>query len=124
METVLFCCSIVACLIGVLTFVVGMNGRSKEDGVLVQKINQAIEGIEELKTDVKQLSTSEQSLALLVNSHEEQIKTLFRMHDKEILRLHYLKGKDFRYIGDTLGYAEVTIKKRHAKALAKLNKLF
>lgn len=44
--------------------------------------------------------------------------------DKEILRLPYLKGKDFRYIGDTLGYAEVTIKKRHAKALAKLNKLF
>ena len=80
METILFCCSIVACLIGVLTFVVGMNGRSKEDGVLVQKINQAIEGIEELKTDVKQLSTNEQSLALLVNSHEEQIKTLF-MHD-------------------------------------------
>ena len=44
--------------------------------------------------------------------------------DKEILRLHYLKGKDFRYSGDTLGYAEVTIKKRHAKALAKLDKLF
>jgi RNA polymerase sigma factor (sigma-70 family) len=44
--------------------------------------------------------------------------------DKEILRLHYLKGKDFRYIGDTLGYAEVTIKKRHAKALSKLSKLF
>lgn len=44
--------------------------------------------------------------------------------DKEILRLHYLKGKDFRYIEDTLGYAEVTIKKRHAKALSKLNKLF
>lgn len=44
--------------------------------------------------------------------------------DKEILRLHYLMGKDFRYIGDTLGYAEVTIKKRHAKALSKLNNLF
>nr|DAD89339.1 MAG TPA: Sigma-70, region 4 [Podoviridae sp. ctiJY10] len=44
--------------------------------------------------------------------------------DKEILRLHYLKGKDFRYIGDTLGYAEVTIKKRHVKALSKLSKLF
>lgn len=44
--------------------------------------------------------------------------------DKEILHLHYLKGKDFRYIGDTLGYAEVTIKKRHAKALSKLSKLF
>lgn len=44
--------------------------------------------------------------------------------DKEILRLHYLKGKDFRYIGDTLGYAEITIKKRHVKALSKLSKPF
>ena len=44
--------------------------------------------------------------------------------DKEILRLHYLKEKDFRYIGDTLGYAEITIKKRHVKALNKLSSLF
>lgn len=79
MDYILFACSIVACLIGVLTFVVGMTGRAKNDGILVQKINQAIEGIEELKTDVKGLTANEQSLALLVNSHEEQIKTLFRM---------------------------------------------
>ena len=79
MNYVLFICSIVACLVGVLTFVVGMNGRAKNDGVVVQKINQAIEGIEELKSDVKNLSSSQQSLALLVNSHEEQIKTLFNM---------------------------------------------
>ena len=44
--------------------------------------------------------------------------------DKEILRLHDLKEKDFRYIGDTLGYAEVTIKKRHLKALSKIQSLF
>ena len=43
--------------------------------------------------------------------------------EKEILRLHYLKGKDFRYIGDELGFAEVTIKKKHKKILQKLNKL-
>ena len=43
--------------------------------------------------------------------------------DKELLRMHYLQGKDFRYIGDTLGFAESTIKKRHRKALQKLNKL-
>lgn len=84
MDYVLFVCSIVACLVGVLTFVVGMNGRAKNDGVVVQKINQAIEGIEELKSDVKNLSSSQQSLALLVNSHEEQIKTLFNMmHSSE-----------------------------------------
>lgn len=44
--------------------------------------------------------------------------------DKEILRLHYLKEKDFRYIGDILGYAEITIKKRHLKALRKISDLF
>ena len=44
--------------------------------------------------------------------------------DKEILRLHYLKEKDFQYIGDILGYAEVTIKKRHIKALSKIQSLF
>jgi len=44
--------------------------------------------------------------------------------DKQILRLHYLKEKDFRYIGDTLGYAEATIKKRHLKALSKIQSLF
>ena len=79
MEYVLFACSVVACIIGVLTFVVGMNGRAKNDGVILQKINQAIEGVDELKSDVKGLSSSQQSLALLVNSHEEQIKTLFNM---------------------------------------------
>nr|DAH73220.1 MAG TPA: ECF sigma factor [Caudoviricetes sp.] len=43
--------------------------------------------------------------------------------EKTILRLHYLEGKDFRYIGDELGFAEVTIKKKHKKTLQKLNKL-
>ena len=44
--------------------------------------------------------------------------------DKQILRLHYLKEKDFRYIAEELGYAEVTIKKRHIKALSKIQTLF
>ena len=43
--------------------------------------------------------------------------------DKDLLRLHYLQGKDFRYIGDKLGFAESTVKKRHRKALQKLNKI-
>ena len=43
--------------------------------------------------------------------------------DKELLRMHYLQGKDFRYIGDMLGFSESTIKKRHKKALQKLNKM-
>lgn len=43
--------------------------------------------------------------------------------DKEILKMHYLQQKDFRFIGDTLGFSESTIKKRHKKALQKLNKV-
>ena len=43
--------------------------------------------------------------------------------DKEMLKLHYLDDKDFRYIGDMLGYSESTIKYRHKKALKKLSKL-
>ena len=42
--------------------------------------------------------------------------------EKDILRLHYLKDKDFRYIGDMLGYAERTIKTKHKKALRKVAK--
>lgn len=78
-NTVLFICSLVACLIGVFTFISGMVSRAKNDGTLVQKIEQAVKGIEELKTDVKTISGSQQSLALLVNTHGEQIKTLFSM---------------------------------------------
>lgn len=44
--------------------------------------------------------------------------------DKELLRMHYLQGKDFRYIGDVLGFSESTVKKHHRKALQKLNKVF
>lgn len=82
MDYVLFACSIVACLVGVLTFIVGMLGRAKNDGILVQKLNQAIEGIKELQTDVKAVASSEQSLALTVQSHEEKIRTLFNRIDK------------------------------------------
>ena len=43
--------------------------------------------------------------------------------DKSILVLHYIDQKDFRYIGDMLGFSESTIKRRHKKALIKISKL-
>ena len=43
--------------------------------------------------------------------------------DKEIMRLHYLKEKDFNYIADTLGFSEAAVKLRHKKAIMKLSKL-
>lgn len=44
--------------------------------------------------------------------------------DKQILRLHYLERRNFSYIADSLGYATITIKRKHSRALSKLTKLF
>lgn len=44
--------------------------------------------------------------------------------DKEILRLHYIKQKDFRYIGDTLGFSEKTVKVATEKPYAKFHTHF
>lgn len=43
--------------------------------------------------------------------------------DKVILKLHYLECKDFRYIGDKLGYSESWMIARHRKILKKVGKL-
>lgn len=43
--------------------------------------------------------------------------------DKQILRMHYLDDKNFAYIADSLGYAEITVITRHKKALQKLKKI-
>jgi DNA-directed RNA polymerase specialized sigma subunit len=43
--------------------------------------------------------------------------------DKLLLEYHYLQNKDFKYIGDMLGYSESTIKKRHRKILKKISKI-
>ena len=37
--------------------------------------------------------------------------------DKEILWLHYIQRRDFRFIAEKLGYSEKTIKDRHHEAL-------
>lgn len=59
-----------------------------------------------------------------VSTFEQLIEScVLTDEDKSILRLHYLKGKDFRFIGDALGFSETTIKKRHRKILSKLNKM-
>lgn len=43
--------------------------------------------------------------------------------EKEIISLHYLEDKDYRYIGDKLGFSETTIKRKHQKALKKISKI-
>ena len=79
MEYISFACSVILCVIGVATFVVGMNARSKNDGAMMQKLDQAIDGIEDLKTDMKEVKDNQHKSDLKIQSHEDQIKTLFTM---------------------------------------------
>jgi len=59
-----------------------------------------------------------------ISSFHSLINSVTLSHtDKQILVLHYIDEKDFRYIGDMLGFSESTIKKRHKKILAKLSKV-
>lgn len=44
-------------------------------------------------------------------------------NERRIMDLHYLEDKDFRFIGDALGFSEGAIKKKHRKILKKLNNL-
>ena len=38
-------CSIIVCIIGILTFIAGISSRAKGDGAVVQKVDQAEVGI-------------------------------------------------------------------------------
>lgn len=59
-----------------------------------------------------------------VKTFEELLEScILTDEEKDLLNLHYLKGKDFRYIGDMLGYSESTIKRKHKKILSKFVKL-
>lgn len=59
-----------------------------------------------------------------IQSFEDLLEScILTEEDKTILRLHYLKNKDFRFIADELGYSESTIKRHHKKILSKLNNM-
>jgi septal ring factor EnvC (AmiA/AmiB activator) len=75
-STVTFICGVIACLIGVATFIVGMLQRAKQDGATSQMLNQALKGIEEIKVELKSYRNEQNDLTLKVNLHEEKIKQI------------------------------------------------
>lgn len=66
----------VLCIIGILTFAASFKTGAEDDGALIQKVDQALEGIGELKSDVKDLRAGWQATQLLVKGHDEQLKLL------------------------------------------------
>lgn len=60
-----------------------------------------------------------------ISDFEELLSAVMLSEDeRDILRLIYVKQKSLSYIADELGMAEVTVKRKHSKALKKIGKCF
>lgn len=108
--TITFVAGIISCVIGVSTFVMGRLDKSRQSGILEEKINQALKGITEIKDDIKNQNKAQAELGLIAKSHDEKIRTLFNRVDdlhteinskiqlQEVLSelLHYLQSSGNR----------------------------
>lgn len=91
-STITLIIGIIGCIIGVSTFVSSLIAKAQNNGVLTQKIEQALQGIEEIKQRVNGYSASQSSMSLTVQSHTEQIKNLYNMVDELKLRLNIVEN--------------------------------
>lgn len=80
-STVTLIIGIISCVVGVSTFVSGRMAKAEHNGNMEAKINQALDGISQINRKLEESSTNHHEISLLVQSHEEKIKTLFRQHD-------------------------------------------
>ena len=78
-STIALLISLIMCVIGVLTFVSGRMAKAEHNGAMEAKINQALDGIKDIRKKLEENSSTQHTLDIMAHSHEEQIKTLFRM---------------------------------------------
>lgn len=83
MGTITFVAGIISCIIGVSTFVSGRMAKAERNGSMETKINQALEGITSINRKLENSSHEQHNIDLMVRSHEEQLKTLFR-YDQDL----------------------------------------
>ena len=77
-PTITLIIGIVSCFIGVSTFISGRMTKAEKNGSLETKITQALDGITSINRKLEEFSRSQHNVDLMVNSHEEQIRTLFK----------------------------------------------
>lgn len=80
-STITLIAGLISCVIGVSSFVVGRMAKAEHTGSLEEKINQALDGIDEINRKLEDSSHEQHEMALLARSHEEKIVTLFRQCD-------------------------------------------
>ena len=93
-QTVTFLCGVVMCIIGVATFLSALLTRARKDGQLEYKVDAALKGIDEIKATLNHTHSWQENIGLKVQSHEEQIVTLFNNSIALEKRVANLERKD------------------------------
>lgn len=93
-QTVTFICGVIMCIIGVATFVSALLTRARKDGQLEYKVDAALKGIDEIKSTLSHTQSWQENIGLKVQSHEEQITTLFNHYTTLDKRVSTLERKD------------------------------
>lgn len=81
-ATITLLIGIIGCVIGVSTFVSSLQSKAQNNGVLEQKIEQALQGIDEIKKRVESSAANQSNMSLLVQSHTEQIRNMYKTIDE------------------------------------------
>ena len=73
---------IIGCIVGIATFTSAQVTKAKQDGMLIAKIDQCVNGIEEIKKDMKEKN---HEIDKVINEHsrkitelQSQVENLFR----------------------------------------------
>ena len=82
------------CIIGVATFVSALLTRARKDGQLEYKVDAALKGIDEIKATLSHAQSWQESISLKVQSHEEQITTLFTNYRSLEKRVENVERKE------------------------------
>lgn len=91
-ATITLIIGIIGCVIGVSTFVSSLLNKAQTNGILEQKIEQALQGIDEIKMQVKDSAINQNNMSLTVQSHTEQIKSLYKSIDELKIKIKALEN--------------------------------
>lgn len=75
--TITLIIGIISCVIGVSSFVTGRMARAERNGALEAKVTQALDGIVAINSKLEAFSENQESVKLLISTHDEKIRTLF-----------------------------------------------
>lgn len=92
-QTITFVSGIIMCVIGVATFVAALLTRARKEGQLEYKVDAALKGIDEIKATLSSTHLWKENIAVKVQSHEEQITTLFNDYRELVERVTVLERK-------------------------------